>query len=310
MKIKKRILRYLGLALIVLLVSQQLVIAQQKEIYTQYMFNAVAINPAFSGVHETVSATLHIRDQWGGLEGAPTTQTFSIHGPNLNDKSAFGLNVMRDVIGISNYSKIDLNYAYRISFNKEAMLSFGLNVGLNQFKDDISRVDFNNLSGVTFVPVHETFTNFGFGALWYSPNYYLGLSVPSILNNSISMGDNQELNMIRHYLLCGGVVFELNENLKLKPNFLMKSVSGAPISFDLNSTLLIQDVIWVGLSWRAMTSWSALMEINITPQLTIGYAYDLTRTELSRVENGSHEFMMNYRLMYKDDVRTMSPRNF
>jgi type IX secretion system PorP/SprF family membrane protein len=55
--------------------------AQQKAMFTQYMFNGLVINPAYSAVDESLNITALARQQWVGFKGAPNTQTFSVHSP-------------------------------------------------------------------------------------------------------------------------------------------------------------------------------------------------------------------------------------
>ena len=60
--------------------------AQQDAIYSQYMFNPFAINPAYAGSRNSISAVLLHRSQWVGIDGAPRTQTLAIHAP-VNKKN-------------------------------------------------------------------------------------------------------------------------------------------------------------------------------------------------------------------------------
>ena len=45
--------------------------AQQDPQFTQYMFNLLALNPAYAGSAERVSIKGLTRHQWVGFEGAP-----------------------------------------------------------------------------------------------------------------------------------------------------------------------------------------------------------------------------------------------
>src|SRR5438552_12446970 len=56
-------------------------LAQQRPHYTQYILNNYILNPALSGIENYTDVKLSVRDQWVGLNGAPKTCYFSIHGP-------------------------------------------------------------------------------------------------------------------------------------------------------------------------------------------------------------------------------------
>ena len=73
-----------------LLLSVLPVAAQQQATYAQYMFNGLAINPAYAGSHEALSASFLARFQNVGLPGAPTTQTVAIHTPLASQRVARG----------------------------------------------------------------------------------------------------------------------------------------------------------------------------------------------------------------------------
>src|ERR1043166_65948 len=88
--------------------------AQQDPQYSQYMFNQMAINPAYAGSKEALSTTAFIRDQWTGIEGAPKTQTISVHGPLKSKKVGIGGAVIADQIGPKKSIGALVSYAYRI----------------------------------------------------------------------------------------------------------------------------------------------------------------------------------------------------
>nr|WP_240534719.1 type IX secretion system membrane protein PorP/SprF [Pedobacter aquae] len=73
--------------------------AQQEAMYTQYMFNTLAINPAYPTLDESLSVTALSRHQWVGFKGAPNTQTISIHSPLGTSETFIGGLLINDQIG-------------------------------------------------------------------------------------------------------------------------------------------------------------------------------------------------------------------
>ena len=287
--------------------------AQQEAMFTQYMFNGLALNPAYAGSHESLSATLLFRDQWTGLTGAPTTQTFSLHSPIRNAKIALGLQVIHDKITVFNQYGVNGSYAYRIFTNK-GTLSFGLQVGFTSYNADLTELEPQDPTDNVFsVDVNKFMPNFGAGVYYYTDRFYIGFSVPQLITNSLDeeiIEEDSDARQDRHYFLTSGYMFELSPTVKLKPNMLLKVVEGAPIELDINANVLFAEVLWLGLSWRSMADFDAMMQVQLTDQLMLGYSYDFANTtDLRRVNSGSHELMINYRFRYAKN-KVITPRYF
>lgn len=298
------------LALIGLLISTLGAMAQQQVMFTQYMFNTLAINPAYAGSAESFSATALMRQQWTGLDGAPSTQTFSMHAPIKNQRMGLGFLFLHDKIGVTNQTGGYLSYAYRIPFTNGGKLAMGLQGGFTNYNAKYSQV---STTDPTFAAdVTEMLPNFGAGFFYYTDRFYAGISVPQLIQKNFGTTaiPTSESKLVRHYFGMIGYVMDINESLKLKPNILVKYVYGAPLELDLNANVLIKEVIWVGLSWRSFDSIDALLQIQLSSRLQIGYAYDFaTQKEIRNVNGGSHEFMINYRIPNRRD-RIVTPRYF
>lgn len=283
--------------------------AQQQVMFTQYMFNGLAINPAYAGSHETVSATAMMREQWTGLDGAPSTQTFSIHSPVRNQKMALGLLLLHDKIGVTNQTGVYASYAYRLSFMNGGKLSMGVQGGFTNYNARFSTV--SSSDPVFQADVVEMQPNIGGGLFYSTSRFYAGISAPQLLQTTFDRASSDsDSKLMRHYFITSGYVFDINQQLKLKPNVLIKYVSGAPVEIDLNTNLLIQEKIWIGISWRTFDSFDALFQLQVNERFQIGYSYDFaTTTNLRRVNSGSHELMINYRIPTNRD-RIITTRYF
>ncbi|MDW3192737.1 MAG: type IX secretion system membrane protein PorP/SprF [Cytophagales bacterium] len=291
--------------------------AQHQAMFTQYMFNATAINPATVGSHETLSLTMLAREQWVGIEGAPSTQTLALHAPMNQDKIAAGILIMRDRIGVSSQTAAFVSGAYRILFAKST-LSMGIQLGFSQYNADLTLLNPNNpdIDASIRTDNRSSFLpNVGTGFYWYSDRFYVGISAPLLLNNFIDndFGDiqveNNRPDLERHYFGMAGYVFDISPSLKFRPSMLMKMVEGAPIEFDFNANFLFDDVLWLGVSYRSFDSVSGLAEVQISDAFRVGYAYDFTVSDLGQFTSGSHELMINYRFSFRRD-RVITPRYF
>ncbi|MDH5398518.1 MAG: type IX secretion system membrane protein PorP/SprF [Cyclobacteriaceae bacterium] len=284
--------------------------SQQQVMFTQYMFNNLAINPAYAGHHGHMSATALVREQWTGLDGAPSTQTFSIHTPITKQRFSLGALFVHDKIGVTEQTGTYLSYAYRIPLSEKGKLSFGLQGGITHYNAQFSVISSTNPIFANG-DISEIHPNVGFGLFYNTDKFYAGLSTPQLMETVFDKENpDSESIVIRHYFLSSGYVFDLGNSLKLKPNILVKAVNGAPVQIDLNANLLINHVIWVGLSWRSFDSVDALLQLQLTDQLQLGYAYDfITTTDLRHINTGSHEFMLNYQFSFAK-TRVITPRYF
>ena len=284
--------------------------AQQRMMFTQYMFNGLAINPAYAGSQESLDLTALAREQWIGLEGAPSTQTFSAHAPLHNKKIALGLLLTRDEIGVSSQTGLYGIYAYRIKLRR-GTLSAGLQLGFDAYRTGFSQVvtevaddrHFSQDDVQAFLP------NFGTGMYYSTKRFYAGVSAPYLLNNLYPGNEQSRARQFRHWFASAGYVVDLNRDLKLKPNILVKAVQGAPVEIDMNANLLIKETLWVGMSYRSFDALSWLVELQATEKLRIGYAYDMTVSPLKQANSGSHELMLNYRLSFRKS-KIITPRYF
>ncbi|OKS87532.1 PorP/SprF family type IX secretion system membrane protein [Mucilaginibacter polytrichastri] len=290
-------------------------LAQQEAMYTQYMFNSLAINPAYAGSRNVTSATALYRSQWVGIQGAPTTATLSIDAPLDNKKIGLGLQVFNDRLGITNTSGAFGSYAFRIRMDK-GTLALGLQAGVSQYRADFTSVNLGSDASPDLAfsnNINKMLIDFGVGVYYSTDKFYLGLSSPQLLNNQLHNftveGSNTFSGQAMHLFLATGYVFPLNEDLHLKPSVLIKYVKGAPIEGDLNATLWIKDVFAVGAQYRTEADISGLIEFQVSPQIRLGYSYDHSTTPLVQFNSGSHEIMIRYEFGFTKG-KILSPRYF
>lgn len=281
-------------------------IAQQDPHYTQYMYNMAIINPAYAGSRGVPSIGILGRTQWVGVEGAPRTATLSVSSP-VGRAVGLGLSVLYDQIGPAKESNIYADFSYTIFTGEEGRLAFGVKGGVSFL--DVGYLDYVDPDPLN-EPVHQTSPNFGAGMYYYTDKFYVGLSVPNFLetrhfedNDGYVSTSSEKM----HYFLTAGYVFDIADNLKLKPSTMVKAASGAPVSVDLSANLLVNEMFEVGLSYRIDDSISGLVGFQVNPDFRIGYAYDYTTTNFGDYNSGSHEIILLFELNRKN---IKSPRFF
>ncbi len=311
MKLRKA-KRWMGTALALFLGTA--LFAQQDPQYTQYMFNLLAINPAYAGSSDRLSLKALTRHQWVGFEGAPTTQTLTAHSPILNESLCIGGTIMRDAHGPVTQYGFMADVAYRI-FMGDAKLAFGIKGGLNLFQGKFAELNPQTQGDQVFQQNVNSKLDpqFGFGVMYYSDRYYVGLSTPKLLHTQFYETDSlafvSDPGQKAHWMLSGGYVFDLGVYHKFKPTALIKAVQGAPVSFDISANFLFYEKFWLGAAYRHQDAVSALAQYHITNDFTIGYAYDFALSPLRNYSGGSHEIMLGY-MLGKPVKGIRSPRYF
>jgi len=194
-------------------------IGQSEPHYTHFMYNQLPINPAYAGSREAIHFSGLYRNQWFGIDGAPENFSFNFDTPIFNNRQGLGLSLQSDKIGWSQNYLVDLAYAYRIQLSKKGKLSIGLK----------ARIDYHKLTWDQADPFDEQDTNvplsnessvkpnFGFGAMYKTDKFYIGLSAPSLLRTSLysqKIGEDLRFRDKTTYYLSAGAMFGAGRNVK------------------------------------------------------------------------------------------------
>ncbi len=285
------------LLFVILMIVALNVKSQQDPMFTQYMSNTMSVNPAYAGSSDMLSINLISRHQWIGLDGAPQTQTLMAHTPLVSNLGA-GISLLRDQVGpVSNFSG-QMAVSYKLKLSTKSSLSFGLMAGVNNSSIILTDVPGVNPTDVTFQQnINSTRPIFGSGLYFLTPKAYLGISVPDLIE-TIYYGDNVSWKHNRHYFIIGGGVFNVSKNIVFKPTFLFKYVNNVPFSAEFTSSFIFKNKLWLGAMYRYNDAVGAIINLQLTEQLRLGYAYDYSVSRLRLYHNGTHEIMLNYDFRY------------
>lgn len=281
---------------------------QKEPQYTQYMYNIGSFNPAYVGTVENPEFSGLYRAQWIDIPGAPRTFRFGANLPFKNEKVGLGINIVNDELGPATQTYADISYSYQIMVTDETKLSFGIDAGGSFLNVDFSKGTFENPGeNLNDEMLTKFYPTVGAGAFLYSEDWYLGASVPNFLTEGIY---NDEIASIVEdkiqFNFIGGYVFELSDNLKFKPAFLVNTISGSPVNVNLSSNFLISDVVTAGVSYRLDNAFSGLAGFQISNTLFAGYSYDYNTNLLGDFNNGSHEIILKFYLGRKGPSKSKS----
>jgi type IX secretion system PorP/SprF family membrane protein len=304
--------------------------AQQEAIYSQYMFNPMAINPAQIGKVNTPEINVLYRKQWMGadFEGDPQVQSIIGVLPMKNEKMSLGFQFFNDIAGVLKSTGGMLNYAYKVKLNDNDMnLTMGVQAGATNFRACLTCVNTGVSSDPNFSQnVNKLLPTIGAGVYLSNQKFYAGLSVPQFIPNDLSLtetpsstGQNKQ---IRYYFGEVGYRTRFNRHLSFEPSVLVKVIENAPPTFDFNAKLDLMEKLTLGASYRTSNQQFreasrnirlgdllvGFLQVQVSPKIQFGYAYNAPTGMQGQV--GSHEIMLKYRfLKNSDDSIIIDPRN-
>ena len=281
--------------------SFEKVLAQTEPMYSQYMYNMLGVNPAYAGSREVLGLNFFQRNQWSGLRGAPKTTSLNLDQSISEGKIGLGIQMFSDQLGVEEASGINGFLSSRIKVSENGILSAGLSVGFMNYQfnslDVLNRIRTDDNVFVTVIPSQWN-PSVGFGLYYNTDQFYVGVSSPSLLKSRLAKYENFESGIQKtddfHLFTTMGYVIKINEEVNLKPSTMIKMVSGAPIEFDLNTNVWLKDILGLGISYRTGDAVIGMAEIQTSPNLRFGYAYDMPFSPLKAYTRGSHEIMIRY----------------
>ena len=300
-------------------------LGQQEAHYTHFMYNNLTLNPGVAGSkgHPTVLALY--RKQWIGFEGAPESKLMSFHTP-LGKRVGFGLSLTNDEIGISDSWYGAMAYAYRVQLSDDATVQIGIQGSMRFLGLDFDKpgtfILQNNDPSIANGVSRQYFGNFGAGLHLDLGNMFFGASVPYFFPNIIGF-DNPSVTSDQiaiespHFYISGGALIPLTSSsqtsIALRPSALAKIVKNAPFDLDLNLSVVFNNTIITGVSYRLGgdgqgESIDFLLHYRLS-NIGLGVSYDYTLSELTNYNKGSIEAIVVYDFV-KERVDMANPRYF
>ncbi|AQG78155.1 type IX secretion system membrane protein PorP/SprF [Spirosoma montaniterrae] len=318
--------RWAAALLLILVIGSSQVRAQQDKMFSQYMFNMMALNPAYAGSRDVLSMTALYRNQWTGVPGAPQTATFTMDMPLNRERVGVGLQLYGDRYGEMQEAGAFASYAFRIKVGQRTTLALGLQAGASSYNANLTNVQLSpdglpSNDPAFAVNISKVLPNFGTGIYLSNDRSYFSISVPRLIKNKLSEYNVGGLRSVqaRHAFLAAGFVVGISPVVKMKPSMLLKYAEGAPMGFDGNINFWFADRIALGASVRRnqFSTWTdyttdaivGMVEVQLTDQFRFGYAYDHTMNKLRSIAPSSHEIMLRYEFGFGKN-RILTPRYF
>ena len=304
MKTNNKINKKVIVALVGIAISGT-VLAQQTPISNFYNFNEYLLNPAEAGFKDKLAGTASHRIQWQGIEGAPTTTFFGIHGM-LNEKMGLGGKIVVDQTDILKQFNAALSYAYRIKINEKARLNYGVSgqvvqnsIGYNDavvgnLVDEV--VNVGDESGVSFDAEAGIMLEYGRGKIGLASSHLFESGVDYNLPDDRGTGTFERIRQFNAY---GSYEFDLSESWTLEPFAIVRNQGVESFQLDVNALAAWKETLYLGAGYRQEAGFIGRLGFQVTDQIIAAYAYELSGNGVASYSNGSHEFMLGYRIKNK-----------
>ncbi|HDZ06391.1 hypothetical protein LCGC14_0149170 [marine sediment metagenome] len=289
-----------NIILSVILLGCSTLFCQQEGVVTNYMYHMNAFNPAYVGVNGETAITSTFRQQWTGVEDAPSTQLVSF-GTTLSKNLGIGVSILNRQTFVEKQTFTAIDFSYRLKISEKADIYMGLKAGGNFYSvNTAGLMTYNQMADPNISSISNFNPNIGIGALLNIDKWHFSLAVPRML--STDRADNEEglvtLAKARpHMYAVVGYDFMLNNSNKisLKPSALLRYVSGAPVSLDINTMLSFDSDFEIGATYRTDSAFAGLINFSIKKRLLIGYAYEVsTRKQLADIGN-TNELLLRFK---------------
>ena len=285
--------------------------AQQMPLFTNYLFNAYAFNPAVAGSKPYAQANINYRNQWVGFDGAPKTYMASLYGPfRKSKKVAMGGMLMTDVTGLLQRTAGYFTYAYHVELNDKWKLGMGLSAGMVQYRVrlyDVKAYDKDD-EILTGNVLSKMAFDCNAGIYLYRSNFFFGVSGYQVANNKIDF-TNSNSRQTPHLYVMTGYTYKINKKFSVQPSALLKY--NAPIfQPEISAKVIYQKQLWAGLSYRMKDAYSIMIGAVCKERISIAYAYDMPFSGIRKYTSGSHEIMFTYSFLKTKKQQDLDEEEF
>lgn len=286
---------------------------QQDLLFTQFAYDKLGVNPAYAGAHDHTSIISLYRNQWIGLDGAPSQFSISANMPAVAQNIGFGVQAERASISIFDRTTLEGSFAYKMKLNKGALhagLSISLRVFVADFADPrlIPPEGFFNDPAIDPFKYSKRLFNTGFGVYYNNEKFFAGVSIPRLSRSNLDFKDEIDpLNgtEVRHVYVMTGGKWRMSRYWEISPQILFKKPEQTPLKVEFNLSTIFDKKYHLGLNYSSggqapIESLDVIVGFQYTNQIFFGASYDISLTPLNRAEAGSLELIANYRFVKKN----------
>lgn len=301
MGIIRRLIIKLVLIMLVCVVFEKQAEGQEYPRSLQYISNMNTLNPAYVGMWNKSGLLVSTRSNWVGFKGAPMFQHVSYFTPVKNQRSGVGMEVELLNTGLERRIFFTGDYSYQVRTDMTHNLRFGLRAGIVNFS--------NNLTDYQLYPDRKlddqfqddiwmyNMTTFGLGAVFFNQDYYISLSLPNVINNTFKANSNRYSSMhnFNTVYLGGSYVFNIGNEVRIRPNALIIATLGKPVYFDVAGLVYFPSNLQMGLNLRSNGAMCLSGQFIFQNHMKIGFASEYALIQdIRKFQVGTYEILVGY----------------
>ena len=275
-------MRFSRLLLAALLLSSLPSLAQKEVLYSQYLVNPMAINPAFAGVREDFTMTLAFRgrlfsflSQNSQQVATPITQTFAADGQLGTGHFGLGFQVLNDRTSTLGNVGLSTNLSYRIDLPNLSRLFIGVQGGVNILPI---------IGTGTSLGGSSALLSYGLGVYYDAEKFFAGVSAPELKSQAFGLGGFRYRQPV---YVQAGARLDLTDAFKLIPSVVLSRAGNEPMGVDLNARLWYRSKAAAGVSARQSNTFTngtfnyvqATLEYQLSGNIRLGYLFNSVAPE-------------------------------
>ena len=227
-------------------------------IYSDYLSdNIFLIHPSAAGIGDWGKIRFTARNQWSGVQDAPTLQTLTAH-QRFGENVGAGVVLFNDKNGYHSQQGLEAVFAYHINLaspDNAKQMSFALGFLAMNNKLDESSFDPNDpiISGIV---QSGSYFNADYSMAYNSKGLFSYFTVKNIISNGKyknMYGEEESLNL-RRYLLTVGYYFGNQKGFQFEPSIMgqfLEQTDEIYVDFNIKAYKNISNAqIWAAFSYR------------------------------------------------------------
>lgn len=264
--------------------------------FIHHVNNPYLYNPAFAGFDQHAILTLTHREQWIGIEGAPSSTNLSFHtSTGHGSPLSFGADITSDRIGILNNTTLRATFGYMVplGMKREHYLRFGLSGGIASQQFDLREVSIEDDWVLQNILKRSTFMDGRFGIHYHVGDLNLGFALPHIFGNPMRNPDGLDISQLKtmdRFIASANYRINLNsiESLAFEPTILYNISREMGNQLEAFGILQIKEAFWIGGGYQQQSGIAGLLGFKIK-DLKIGYSYGAGGNAIAGQSGGIHE---------------------
>ena len=292
--------------------------AQQISEFSLIRENAVALNPAMTGVQGYMSGLATFRKEFTQISQSPYTAFAMMEGQIADKNIGIGGSMIADQTGPLGRTGVSISASYQLKLGStydyvnserghyntisDHMITFGLSLSFMQFR--VNGSELNPLQ--TGDPqlfgnnVYKLAPDAAFGIYYqWMHHLYIGVSVPQILGlNESFTGHNgvAYVQTVRHInAIAGSKIDIVKGKFSIDPVAAFRWVKNAPPQGDAGLRFTFLNSIWVGGTYRSLNTFVLDAGVEIKTIVKICYAYDYHFASYTTDIGPTHELTVAFR---------------